>query len=63
MSDTQQARTDVQVGDWVCYQQLSYPTYALVLYVLEVNSSLGRKIVTTAGECHEPDILEVRRFG
>lgn len=51
----------VQVGDWVCFQQLGSPAYALVLYVLPSNSSLGDMIVTTHGETHEDNVLEIRR--
>ena len=51
----------VVVGDWVCFQQLGSPTYALVLYVFHDNSSLGDTIVTTNGETHEESVLEIRR--
>lgn len=49
------------VGDWVCFQQLGSPVYALVLYVVDDNSSLGDIIVTSHGECREASILEIRR--
>lgn len=51
----------VQVGDWVCFQQLGSPVYALVLYILPSNSSLGDMIVTSSGEAREESILEIRR--
>jgi hypothetical protein len=50
----------VQIGDWICFQQLGSPTYALVLYILDEGSRLGRKVVTTNGEIHESSILEIR---
>lgn len=51
----------VAVGDWVCFQHLGSPAYALVLYVLPSNSLLGDTIVTTYGETHEDNVLEIRR--
>lgn len=53
----------VEVGDWVCFQMLGQPVYAVVMYVLESEpcSSLGRKIITSAGEYHESGTLEIRR--
>jgi hypothetical protein len=53
----------VQVGDWICFTQLGSPTYGLVLYIIDdcTATSLGRKIVTTCGDCYESAVLEMRR--
>lgn len=55
----------VQAGDWICFQSMGRPIYGLVLYVNpgKIASTLGDTVVTTAGECYESSILEIRRPG
>lgn len=53
----------VEAGDWICFQHGGVPVYGLVLYVLsgKIASALGDLVLTTAGDCYESSILEIRR--